>query len=97
MVLSQRWWISLSDIVFGIRGFLRSSWDFLMHTYIPGTDIAFGVFFVGLTVIGIGFRFLSLAVGHNIGEVGGFSAISSYGARGSKNAKVSAARKNDVR
>lgn len=87
----------MSDIMACIRALLENSWRFLMNTYIPGTRIAFGVFFVGLTVIGIGFRFLSLAVGHNIGEIGGFSAVSSYGARGSKNPKVSPARKNDVR
>ena len=69
-----------------------------MHTYIPGTRIAFGVLFVGLAVIGIGFRFLSLAIGHNIGEIGGFSAISArYGSRGSNNPRLPPARKNDVR
>ena len=88
----------MSDIMLGIRALLDNSWHLLMNTYIPGTRIAFGVFFVGLTLIGIGFRFLSLALGHNIGEVGGFDGVSaSYGSRGSKNPKVSAERKNDVR
>lgn len=90
----------MSEIIAGIRGLLSGAWNFLMHTYIPGTKIAFGVFFVGLAMISLGFRFLSLAIGHNIGEVGGFAGIRSgfgYGASGSKNAQISAARKNDTR
>lgn len=80
-----------------IKGFLSMTWNFLMHTYIPGTDIAFGVMFVGLAMIGIGFRFLSLAIGYNIGDVGGFSGIVSYGATASKRYRVSSRRKNDTR
>ena len=67
----------MSNIMVAIKGFLSMTWNFLMHTYIPGTDIAFGVMFVGIAMIGIGFRFLSLAIGQNIGEVGGFSGIAS--------------------
>lgn len=58
----------MSDIVAVVRGFLSMSWNFLMHTYIPGTEISYGVMFVGLCVISIGFRFLSLAVGFSIGD-----------------------------
>lgn len=90
----------MSDIMDGIKGFLSMTWNFLMHTYIPGTELAFGVLFVGLAMIGIGFRFLSLAVGVNIGDVGGFSAIGSfvkYGAAGSSKHRISSNRKNDTR
>lgn len=90
----------MDDILALIRHFLGWSWDFLMHTYIPGTRIAFGVMFVGLCVISIGFRFLSLAIGHSIGDVGGFAGIRStlgYGASGSNDHKISDARKDDVR
>lgn len=87
----------MSDIMEGIKGFLSATWNFLMHTYIPGTEIAFGVMFVGLAMIGIGFRFLSLAVGHNVGEIGGFPGAASYGASGSHQYKVSDGRKNDTR
>ena len=87
----------MSNIMVAIKGFLSMTWNFLMHTYIPGTDIAFGVMFVGIAMIGIGFRFLSLAIGHNIGEVGGFSGIASYGAVGSKRYNVSDKRKSDAR
>lgn len=80
-----------------IKGFLSMTWNFLMHTYIPGTDIAFGVMFVGIAMIGIGFHFLSLAIGHNIGEVGGFSGIASYGSTSSSRYRISDGRKNDAR
>ena len=59
----------MSDILYAIGGFLSLSWNFLMNTYIPGTEISFGVMFVGFVVISIGFRFLSLAVGYNIGGI----------------------------
>lgn len=58
----------MSDIMAAIGGFLGMTWNFLMHTYIPGTEISFGVMFVGFAIISIGFHFLSLAVGVNIGE-----------------------------
>lgn len=87
----------MSNIMEAIKGFLSMTWNFLMHTYIPGTDIAFGVMFVGLAMIGIGFRFLSLAIGYNIGDVGGFPGVESYGAAGSHKYKVSEGRKHDVR
>lgn len=85
----------MSNIMLCIRALLENSWRFLMNTYIPGTHIAFGVFFVGLTLICIGFRFLSIALGVSIGEFSG--AVEKYGARGSKKPKVSPARRNDVR
>ena len=87
----------MSNIMVAIKGFLSMTWNFLMHTYIPGTDIAFGVMFVGIAMIGIGFRFLSLAIGHNIGEVGGFSGIASYGSTSSSHYRVSDKRKSDAR
>ena len=80
-----------------IKGFLSMTWTFLMNTYIPGTDIAFGVMFVGIAMIGIGFRFLSLAIGHSIGEIGGVSGMASYGSSGSNRYRITDGRKNDVR
>lgn len=67
-----------------------------MHTYIPGTHIAFGVMFVGLAVISIGFRFLSLAIGHSIGEMGGIPSAG-YGSSASNKYLISDGRKNDSR
>lgn len=59
----------MSDIVSALASLLSSSWHFLMHTYIPNTGIAYGVMFVGLALIPIGFKFLSLALGHNVGDL----------------------------
>lgn len=90
----------MSDIILGIRGLLSSAWHFLMNTYIPGTEIAFGVFFVGLAMIPLGFRFLSIAIGYNIGATGDLSEIGysvDYGSTGSRSLRVSEERKLDVR
>lgn len=93
----------MSDIMEGIKGFLSMTWNFLMHTHIPGTDIAFGVMFVGLAVIDIGFRFLSLAIGVNVGEAPDAPIIPfSVGEvprlpTPSNRIKISDKRKNDVR
>lgn len=65
----------MSDIMVAVKGLLSSSWHFLMHTYIPNTNIAYGVMLVGLALIPIGFKFLSLAVGHNVGEAGGLGTM----------------------
>lgn len=91
----------MSEIMAGIRGILSAAWNFLMNTTIPNTDIAYGVFFVGLAMIGLGFRFLSLAIGYNIGEVDPDtirSISSGFGGRSrSTRYRSSDARKNDVR
>lgn len=87
----------MSDIMVAIKGFLSMAWNFLMHTYIPGTDIAFGVMFVGIAMIGIGFRFLSLAIGVNVGEpLGHWESIgpSHYV---SYKPRITDGRKNDTR
>lgn len=58
----------MSNIMDAISGLLSNSWRLLMHTYIPGTDIAIGVMLIGLCIMSLGFKFLSIAVGHNVGE-----------------------------
>lgn len=89
----------MSDIVSGVGGLLSSSWHFLMHTYIPATEISFGVLFVGLCVMSLGFKFLSLVVGHSIGDPA--DAADSYRMIPKRwntmKARISDARKNDVR
>lgn len=79
-----------------VKGLLSSSWHFLIHTYIPNTNIAYGVMLVGLALIPIGFKFLSLAVGHNIGEAGEMPNVG-FGSPKSTSLVVSDKRKNDVR
>lgn len=87
------------NIISAISGILESSWHFLMHTFIPGTQIAYGTLFIGLCAMAIGFRFLSIAVGHNIGEAeDGYNAgVSYFKSQRSRNVKVSKERSLDVR
>ena len=85
----------MSDVMIGISGLLSNAWRFLMHTVVPGTGIAYGVFFIGLALIPVGFQFLSIAVGHNVGEVG--APGGKYGSRSSKRVSVSQKRKGDTR
>lgn len=89
----------MSDIVDGVSGLLSASWHFLMHTYIPATQIPFGVVFVGLCVMSLGFKFLSLVVGHSIGDPS--DAADSYRMIPKRwrtlKARISAARQNDMR
>jgi hypothetical protein len=82
----------LSDILAAIGGLFSNGWHFLMNTFIPGTDISFGAVFVGLALIPVGFSFLSIALGHNIGE-----ATSGYGNIRSTQRRLSKARENDTR
>ena len=66
-----------------------------MDVKIPGLDIPFAVLFVGIALINIGFRFLSLAVGFNVGSV---SDVSDFGMpRTSKDMHIAARREHDVR
>lgn len=86
------------NLMSAISGFLSNAWSFFTETNIPGTEISFAVLFIGLALIPIGFQFLSIMVGHNIGETGEVGG-EDYGhwVRRGKNAKISDKRKNDVR
>lgn len=83
------------NLMSAVSAFLSNAWRFFTETKIPDTEIPFSVLFIGLALVPIGFRFLSIMVGHNIGETG--VTGSDYGSRGSKNAKISDERKNDSR
>lgn len=84
-----------NDLITAISTFLSNGWRLFTETKIPSTDIPFSVLFIGLAIIPVGFQFLSIMVGHNIGETG--VTGSDYGSRGSRNAKISNERKNDTR
>ena len=60
-----------------------------MHTFIPGTEIAFGVFLVALCLIDLGFKFLSIATGYSLGDLSD--------KRFTLNPKIKPLRKKDVR
>ena len=68
-----------------------------MNTYIPGTEIAFGVLFVALMVISLGFKFLSLIFGFSVGIPDLEQFNEQYGSRSTSRVKVSDARSRDVR
>lgn len=66
-----------------------------MDVKIPGLDIPFAVLFIGIALINIGFRFLSLAVGFNVGSA---PDVSDFGTpRSSKDMRIAVRREHDVR
>ena len=91
----------MSNLLSSIEMLFKNGWKFFTQTDVPGTSISFAVFTVGLALIPVCFRFLSIMLGHNIGEAD-FSTLSrihgpTFGAAGSSRYRISAGRKNDVR
>ena len=92
----------MSDLISGIKSLLENGWRFFTQTDIPGTDISFAVFTVGLALIPIGFLFLSIMLGHSIGEAD-YSVLdrlhlpATYTAAGSSRYRISPGRQLDVR
>lgn len=92
----------MSNLLSSIEMLLKNSWKFFTQTDVPGTSISFAVFTVGLALIPICFRFLSLMMGHSIGEADlsifnrPYSG-SGYGAAGSSRYRISPGRQLDVR
>lgn len=91
----------MSDILDFITLFLSKSWEFFKID-VPGTNFSFGVVLVGLALVGVGFRFLSIMLGHNIGEASppeiDFFSSRAYGSTAlSTHHNIPPARKNDVR
>lgn len=91
----------MSDLLSSIELVLKNSWKFFTQTDVPGTDISFATMAIGLALIPICFRFLSIMLGHNIGEAD-FSTLDrihgpTFGATGSSRYRISDGRKNDVR
>ncbi len=91
----------MSNLLSSIEMVLKNGWKFFTQTDVPGTGISFAVFTVGLALIPVCFRFLSIMLGHNIGEAD-FSTFdrihgSTFSAAGSSRYRISDGRKNDVR
>ena len=91
----------MSNLLSSIEMLFKNGWKFFTQTDVPGTSISFAVFTVGLSLIPVCFRFLSIMLGHNIGEAD-FSTLSrihgpTFGAAGSSRYRISDGRKNDVR
>ena len=75
-----------------IKTILSGSWQILVKTQVPGLGFSFAMLYVTLALVSIGFLFLSLALGFNVGHM-----TDSYGTRSSRKAKISDERKNDTR
>ena len=91
----------MSNLLSSIEMLFKNGWKFFTQTDVPGTSISFAVFTVGLALIPVCFRFLSIMLGHSIGEAD-FSTLSrihgpTFGAAGSSRYRISDGRKNDVR
>ena len=91
----------MSNLLSSIEMLFKNGWKFFTQTDVPGTSISFAVFTDGLALIPVCFRFLSIMLGHNIGEAD-FSTLSrihgpTFGAAGSSRYRISDGRKNDVR
>ena len=91
----------MNDLMNSIEMLLKNGWKFFTQTDIPGTDISFATLAIGLALIPVCFRFLSIMLGHNIGEAD-FSTFDrihgpTFGATGSSRYRISDGRKNDVR
>lgn len=67
----------MSDLLSGITSLLEHGWKFFTQTTVPGTDISFAVLTIGLALVSVAFRFLSIMLGHSIGEAD-FSALSVF-------------------
>lgn len=76
-----------------IKTILSGGWQFFVKTKVPGLGFSYGMLLVTLALIPVGFNFLSIALGFNVGHL----SSDTYGTRSSKNAKISDARKNDTR
>lgn len=91
----------MSDLLSSIKMLFENGWKFFTQTDIPGTGISLAVFTVGLALIPVCFRFLSIMLGHTIGEVdiSTFDRIRgvTFGSTVSKKYRISENRKNDVR
>lgn len=91
----------MSDLLSSIKMLFENGWKFFTQTDIPGTSISLAVFTVGLALIPVCFRFLSIMLGHTIGEadISTFDRVRgvSFGSTVSKRYRISENRKNDVR
>ena len=83
-----------NDLIMGIKSLFDNAWSFFTSTTVPGTNMTMATLCIGLAVIPIGFRVLSVIIGFNVGEP---NDTAGYGTRSSKKTKISDERKNDVR
>lgn len=92
----------MTDLMSGIKMLIENGWKFFTQTDVPGTGISLATFSIGLALIPVCFRFLSIMLGHTIGEAD-FSALdrlhmpATYTSVGSARYRISPGRQLDVR
>ena len=92
----------MTDLMNSIEMLLKNGWKFFTQTDIPGTDISFATLAIGLALIPVCFRFLSIMLGHSIGEAD-YSVLdrlhlpATYTSVGSARYRISPGRQLDVR
>lgn len=57
-----------NDLMIAISSFLSNAWRFFTEVTIPTTNITMGALAIGLAIVPIALRFLSIAIGVNIGD-----------------------------
>ncbi len=92
----------MTDLMSGIKMLIENGWKFFTQTDVPGTGISLATFSIGLALIPVCFRFLSIMLGHNIGEAdfstfGRIHMPGTYSAAGSSRYRISPGRQLDVR
>lgn len=84
-----------------IQALFKNSWKFFSETDVPGVGISFATLAIGLVLVSVAFQFLSIMLGHNIGEAdfSTFDRIHYYkmGSFGSSKYRISPGRQLDVR
>lgn len=85
----------MSDLMLAMKSILGGGWKFFTNTTIPGTDFSFAMLLVALVCVAVGFRFLSIALGFSVGNIG--SPLADYGTRASRKYRISSGRMADDR
>lgn len=80
-------------MISAISFIFSQGWKFF-KVEVPGTNFSFGVIAVGCVLIAVGFRFLSIMLGHSIGEASGGV---DYASRAASKFHISDERSLDVR
>lgn len=83
-----------NDLLTAIQGFLSNAWRFFTDVTVPSTNITMGALALGLAIIPVALRFLSIAIGVNIGDA---PADTGYGNPKTKSLTISDKRLRDTR
>lgn len=82
-----------SDLYTAISSFVSNSWRFFTQITIPGTEITMGHLAIGLAIVPLALRFLSIMLNVQLGD----PPDTGYGNPKSKSLTISSKRELDVR